>query len=222
MAYRSACTVPDEEPESYALHNAKLLMQKITDQFDRGLEQRGFLTGSGNYREKIATIQPYKGNRKDVPKPKYLQAVREYLVYAWGAEIVEGREADDALGCMQYAAKDKSTCIVTVDKDLDGVPGWRLNPVTGVHRYVTLTEANQFFYTQLLTGDRVDNILGLKNIGPKKAAKLLEGLTEEKALYNACRAAYTGVHGFDGDKYLEENANLLWIQRKEGELWTKP
>ena len=222
MAYRSACTVPDEEPESYALHNAKLLMQKITDQFDRGLEQRGFLTGSGNYRERLATIQPYKGNRKDVPKPKYLQAVREYLVYAWGAEIVDGREADDALGCMQYAAKDKSTCIVTVDKDLDGVPGWHYNPVKDVHYYVTLEEANYFFYTQLLTGDRVDNIKGLEGVGPKKAEKLLANLTTPVQLYNACRAAYTGKYGADGDKYLEENAHLLYIQRKEGELWTKP
>jgi 5'-3' exonuclease len=102
------------------------------------------------------------------------------------------------------------------------IPGWNLNPVTGVYKYITLTEANQFFYTQLLTGDRVDNIPGLKGIGPKKAAKLLDGLTEEKNLYNACRAQYTGVHGFDGDKFLEENAHLLYIQRKEGVLWTKP
>jgi len=58
VAYRSACTVPDDEPESYALHNAKLLMQKITDQFDRGLEQKTFLTGKDNYRDKIATISP--------------------------------------------------------------------------------------------------------------------------------------------------------------------
>jgi len=222
VCYRAACTVPDEEPESYALHNAKLQMQKITDLFDRGLEQKTFLTGKDNYRDKIATIQPYKGNRKDTPKPKYLQAVRDYLVYAWGAEIVEGREADDALGCMQYAAKDKSTCIVSVDKDLRGIPGWHLDPVKEAHYYVTLEEANYFFYTQLLTGDRVDNIKGLEGVGPKKAEKLLENLKTPLQLYNACRAAYTGKYGLDGDKFLEETASLLWIQRKEGELWTKP
>lgn len=222
IAYRSACTVPVEEPKEYALHNAKLQMEKFVDLFDRGLEMRVFLTGEGNYRDKVATIQPYKGNRKDAVKPPYLADVREYLAYAWRAELVNGREADDALGCTQYAAKDKSTCIVTVDKDLDGIPGWHYNPVKDTHYYVTLEEANIFFYTQLLTGDRVDNIRGCDGIGIKKAQKLLANLTTELQLYNACRAAYTGKYGMDGDRFLEENAKLLWIQRKEGESWIRP
>jgi hypothetical protein len=212
----------EHEPKANALHNAKLQMEKIVDTFDRGLECRVFLTGAGNYRESIATIQPYKGNRAAKPKPFYLPDVREYLCYAWKAEVVEGREADDALGCAQYSAKDKSTCIVAIDKDLNGIPGWHYNPVKEEHYYVTLAEADLFFYTQLLTGDRVDNIRGCDGIGEKKAAKLLAGFTTTHELYNACRAAYTGKYGMDGDRYLEENAKLLWIQRKEGELWKIP
>jgi 5'-3' exonuclease len=105
---------------------------------------------------------------------------------------------------------------------LDGIPGWHYNPVKDAHYYITLEEANYFFYTQLLTGDRVDNIKGVDGIGAKKAEKLLANLTTECQLYNACRAAYTGRYGLDGDKFLEENALLLWIQRKENILWEKP
>lgn len=222
ICYRAACACKDDEPVANALHSVKLAMQSIIDKFDRGLEYQAFITGPGNYREKIATIQPYKGNRKDVPKPKYLPDCREYLQYAWGAVVVEGREADDALGCIQYAAKDKSTCIVTIDKDLDGIPGWHYNYIKDKHYYVTLEQADFFFYKQVLTGDRTDHIRGIEGIGDKKAEKILAGCKTPDELYKACLRAYTEKYGPDGNRQLLENANLIWIQRKENELWTPP
>lgn len=221
LAYRSSCMVKEDEPLAHALHNAKLQMEAIVDAFDRGLEQQSFLTGTGNYRHEIATIQPYKGNRTQ-PKPFYLPQVREYLQYAWGAKVVDGIEADDAVSCIQYAAKDKSTCIVTIDKDLDGTPGWHYNPVKKEHYYVTLDEANYFFYKQVLTGDRTDNIRGVRNLGPKKASKILEGLTSTIDLYRACQKEYLREYGADGQRQLVETANLLYILRKEGERWSPP
>ena len=64
--------------------------------------------------------------------------------------------------------------IATLDKDLDGVPGWHYvwkGKREGVF-YVTETEADRFFYTQMLTGDATDNIPGLfKMVGVKALAK---------------------------------------------------
>lgn len=222
IAYRAACAVKDDEPVQNALHNAKVQLERIVDIFDRGLEYKAYLTGSGNYRHDLATIQPYKGNRTQ-PKPQYLEAVREYMVYAWKAVVVDGREADDACGCDQWASRDKSTCIVSIDKDLKTIPGWHFNPVKEEHSYVTLDEANKFFYTQLLTGDRTDNIRGVDGIGPKKAEKFLEGLRSEHDMYRKCLDVYTGKYKDKGLEYLLENAQLLYIQRKgEDDRWQVP
>jgi len=62
---------------------------------------RGFLTGDGNYRIDVATIVPYKGNRTSA-KPIHHQVIRDHLVSEWGAEIIEGAEADDMLSIAQY------------------------------------------------------------------------------------------------------------------------
>jgi len=73
------------------------------------------------------------------------------------------------------------------------------------------------FYTQVLTGDRVDNIPGLHGIGPKKAEKILKGCKTEDQLYEAVLKAYD-----NNEEYLCEQAQLLWIRRKPNQLWRKP
>ena len=75
VAYASSGPVKEDEPISFALQNCKRSIEAIVDKFDRGLEIQLYLTGSGNFREQVATIQPYKGNRTQ-PKPPYLPDVR--------------------------------------------------------------------------------------------------------------------------------------------------
>lgn len=55
-----------------------------------------FLSGADNFRYQI--YPEYKANRRDKIKPVYLEAAREYLITTWGAKIVNGYEADDAIG----------------------------------------------------------------------------------------------------------------------------
>ena len=181
------------------------------DEFD------GFLTGSNNFRKEIATIKPYKGNRTQ-PKPKHLQALRDHLV-KMGCVVVDGQEADDAIGIAAYAAEPDSYTIVSIDKDLLMLRGKHYNFVKKEFTYVSDSEAIKAFYTQLLTGDRTDNIQGIPGIGPAKAAKALAGIEEEEALYEAVKAAYAAAEIEDE---LVENARLLWIRRKEGEIWRPP
>ena len=95
IAYSSSDSVKEGEPVNYALQNAKKSMESIQDKFDRGLEMKVYLTGTGNFREQIAVTQPYKGNRT-APKPLYLPDVRQYLIDMWGAVVIDGKEADDA------------------------------------------------------------------------------------------------------------------------------
>ena len=173
-----------------------------------------YLTGGNNFRFDIATIKPYKGKRP--PKPKYLPETRDQLVERWGAEVVEGQEADDAIG-IKATELDGDCTIVSIDKDLLMIPGTHYNFVKKEWTEVSQEQGDYFFYKQLLTGDQVDNIQGVPGIGPKKAERAYEECTTVKEMYTKALEMYKG----DTDSLLE-NARLLWLRRYEGEMWEPP
>ena len=179
-------------------------------------DYKGFLTGKGNFRESIAVTAPYKGQRIS-EKPVHLQALRDHLVSSWGFEVVNGIEADDAVGIAAYAVAEDESIMVHIDKDLNQFRGWHYNYRKKEKYYVSEFEGLHSFYTQILTGDRIDNIIGLKGIGPVKAKRILEECTNEKELYEAVLKAYEG----DQQRVLE-NAQLLWLQRSLNQTWTPP
>jgi len=208
------------EPVEYALHSVKQLLNNIRTK--TGADNcRVFLTGKDNYREKLATIKPYKGNRDRTKKPHWYNEIHEYLLRQHKAEVINNREADDAMGCEQWKSNG-STIICTLDKDLDMIPGRHYNWRKNVLYDVTLPEADLFFYTQLLTGDRTDNIVGVPGIGKKKAEKIVNIGMDNQQKYEAVLATYQKVYGDKAPVVLKENADLLWIQREENELWQVP
>lgn len=173
-----------------------------------------YLTGPNNFRYKAAVTVPYKGNRvQDKPAP--FQMLWDHAVNNWGFVVTDGIEADDAVGVL--ATSGVECAIVHIDKDIDMIPGLHFNFVKRVWYEVSPTEAIKKFYTQLLTGDRTDNIPGIVGIGPKKAKKLLEDCNNEQDLYNKCLEAYDG-----NLTYLHEQAELLWIQQHGRVKWQPP
>ena len=74
-----------------------------------------------------------------------------------------------------------------------------------------------FFYEQILTGDRADNIVGLKGIGPVKAKRILADCDKEQDLWDAVVTAYDG-----DEERVTENARLLWLRRQRNEIWVPP
>lgn len=178
-------------------------------------EYQGYLTGSDNFRKDIAVTAPYKGNRTQA-KPKHYDLIREYLEKAWGCEVIQGQEADDAIGIRAYEFEDTEDYVVmSIDKDLDMIRGWHYNFIKDDKYLIDDDTAIKNFYTQILTGDRVDNIVGLKGIGPKKAAKILEDCTTEQQMYDAVLKAYD-----NDEQRVLENGQLLWIRRKENQIWS--
>jgi len=182
-------------------------------------EWKFYITGKSkkhpNFREKLATTLPYKGNRTGNRKPRHLKALRDRLEKYWEAEVAVGEEADDLISKAMTSLGEQAIC-VSIDKDLDTVQGWHYNFRKEVLYYVDKDEALYNFYTQLLTGDRVDNIQGVKNVGPKKAEKILEGLKTEQEMWEACIEAHGSY-----DRALED-ARLLHMRRKDNELWEAP
>ena len=176
----------------------------------------GYISGKNNFRTEIAKTATYKGNRK-APKPKHYDALREYLLKDWEFTLVEGQEADDAIGIKAYELDPEEFSICTIDKDLDMIRGNHYNFVKDLFYDVTEEEALFNFYKQILTGDRVDNIIGLKGIGDVKAKRILEECKDEKEMYLAVLEAYEG-----NEERVLENGQLLWIRRLPNQLWLPP
>lgn len=205
VAYRVACTLQEDDAEDFVFARAEDLVDQILVNTE-ATEYRLFLTGKNNFRY---TIYPeYKAHRP-TEKPFWLEKCREYLVATFNAEIVNGQEADDALGI----AQTEDTIICSIDKDLLMIPGRHYNFVKDEYTEISTDTAMRNFYMQCLTGDRSDNIKGIEKIGPKKAEKILTGCVTEQEMFNAVREAY------GNDEEFLMNGRVLWIRRKENEDW---
>jgi len=214
LVYRVAFASEDEEEDICFARAKELLFEIVYTELDCN-DYKAYITGAGNFRYLVAKTAPYKGNRKDFQKPRHYDALRAYL-QRLGAELVEGQEADDAIA-IEASKEPGSTWIVSIDKDFDQVPGWHYNFVKKEKYYVTEDEGIRSFYTQILTGDRVDNIIGIKGIGPVKAEKILADCKTEREYYDACVKAYDG-----NIERVTENGVLLWLRRHPNQLWLPP
>ena len=119
VAYRCAAASEDTDLEICCLRADKLMQDIIF--LCEASDYKCYLTGQDNFRKKI--YPEYKANRKDKPKPKWLQETREFLIHQWFAQVSLGCEADDLLGVNQT---DK-TIICSIDKDLLQIPGRHFN-----------------------------------------------------------------------------------------------
>lgn len=218
IAYRAAFATQDKLTKD-AEDKAEELIQFILQEtlvFPSPNDYIVYLTGKGNFRHDIAKSHEYKGNRKDAPKPLHLGTVRQYLIDKHRAIVSEGEEADDliAIAATKYG---KNTVVASIDKDMLQIPCRHFNFSKGLWSDIDEWSGLKFFYKQILMGDTADNIVGLYKVGPVKAEKMLEGAESEEELWDKCVDAYNG----DADRVVE-NARLLWLRRKEGELWQPP
>lgn len=201
-----------------------LIVSTLNEMVDNILRNSGcgdytlYLTSSDktNFRNSVATIRQYKGHRVS-EKPYWHEQLRTFLSEDRDAVVVQYMEADDALGI----AQDATTVICSLDKDLDMIPGWHYNWQHQDKYYVDEIQALSAFYSQMLTGDPSDNILGLFGVGPKSSlVAAVRGATSELEMFAIVQKAYRERFGSYWEQFLMEHAKLLWIKRKpleEGE-----
>lgn len=278
-------------------------------------------TSANNYRNALAFSKPYKGQRTS-EKPPFFYEIKHYIATMHEAIIADGMEADDLMSIEQWR-RHRAICgkemeigseqhkvfadsaIVSGDKDLGIVPGWNVNPTTGVKRWVDImgeivpvwknkevkvyeqwptiggepvdpalknlgkydTFASgknkgevkfkrvctgvaedqyidklkgcglKFFYSQLITGDTVDNYPGIPGAGAKAAYELLANCTSEEELFTKVRDEYKArlaggssdaieVQNYRGGstkltafQIMIEQGRLAHMQTCPGELW---
>jgi hypothetical protein len=181
------------------------------------------LTDGGNtFRDKLATIKPYKGNRDPNHKPTYYDEIREHLVLEHDALLYNKWEADDAAGMLVSAQPNAEYIIVSIDKDLDQLPGLHVDPkhIEDGEYWVSPVEAWCSFYAQMLSGDSSDNIKGLSGIGPVKAAKLLHGCETPEKMCQVVWHAYQERYSENALQAFRENADLLYLLRHRYDQYT--
>ncbi len=177
-------------------------------------------TDRSNYRYKL--YPDYKANRT-APKPNHYYTLRDHLITAHNATIAIGEEADDLLGITQCATlKEDSTIIVSIDKDLNQIPGNHFQFVKGEQYYVSPIMGTRWFYKQLLIGDTADNLRGITGLGPVKAGRFLDDVEDEREMYQITLELYISEYGADAESKLLNNGQLFWIRRTPGELWQPP
>lgn len=210
--------VVEAEPLAHARQCARQLMQSILDAVAPVSEWRGYVTGKGNFRYELATLQPYKGNRDRSTEPVWRRDVEEYLIADWGVERVEGYEADDKLA-VEFCKDPERSVLCSQDKDFKQIPNLRMYSWKSKETIrVSPLDAQRNFWKQVLTGDTIDNIPGIAGIGQKTAEKTIDKLTSEKLMLTAAYAEYQKQHGNKAWDALCENARLLYLCRTEEEL----
>lgn len=180
-------------------------------------------SGDKNKRKLIVADLPYQSNRAGKAKPPLLEALRVSMskesnwldmfeCYLW-----EDMEADDALMIDAYRLKDKGI-MYSVDKDLRQTPhpyyeiktgklfpaldgiGWvDLRYTEGSSGAGKLTGHGELFlWTQMLAGDKVDNVKGLrkahgKNIGDTSAVAEMQGITDREEMIDKVMWLYSAI-----------------------------
>jgi DNA polymerase-1 len=229
VAYRASSSCEPTRAKPF-LEPPEVAIWRLNDMIERiciatnSSEIECYLGGSDNFRYNIYPL--YKANRKDKPKPTYLEACREQLVTQYGSSIVNGIETDDMLGIRQTQL-DGNSRICSLDKDLLTVPGWHWNWVNLEATLVSPLDGLRTQYKQAILGDKSDNIRGfdgaLRGSCPKFIEKLQQPLDEismEKDMYDYVLSVYLDVD--NTQEALDTNMQLLYILRKEDEYWIRP
>jgi len=231
-------------PEVIGYHGCKQEIEKIIN-LEWVDDYEIVIHGTGNFRDEVATIKPYKGERKD--KPLYTQHMKDYLKKRYGDKciIINGEESDDYVARKGWQAwmrcedkekySDIDTVLAYIDKDIAQVPGISYNYDTKEVKIISIMDAAYSFWSQCLTGDTTDNIPGVpkiskelktkyklrtsSGIGAKSAKTLLEGCESPKEMAEVVVEVYQDACGEGWLERLDEVGKLLFMCQQEGVLW---
>jgi hypothetical protein len=207
---------PQFDPAPWEEEGKPALINYVEELFENFSDYQGYLSGKGNFRYEVATILPYKGNRSLTRKPYHYDNIRQFLVDTYDCILSRGQEADDDLG----QAQTDSTILASNDKDLNSIPGhhynWSIGKSVAKSYEISKVEAKRNFFSQCLTGDATDNILGLFGVGVKSThVKALSQMEVDEDMYQLVLGQYDKRFGSYAERFLLENSQLLWIRQAE-------
>lgn len=193
------------------------VMNKLVEEFMVNIIQKtgathylGVFSPSKTFRNRIATIKPYKGQRP--PSPEWFKywdpIIKEQCINEYGYFVADDIEADDVLSIMRNGSEPGDEVIlVSPDKDLKQIPGNHYNYSKDIWDTVSPEQANYNLWRQIIVGDTSDNITGIKGVGPKGAEKLLAG--DPITYQQVVEAAFEKVYGHEWCPVYQEIVSLV-------------
>lgn len=206
--------------EDPAIKFTKYYVGNIFDTFDCG----GFIfcfsgSSENTFRTAVGFDKKYKGNR--VYTPLYEGELLDkatclrYIKERYPALLYKDLEADDLINMLQ----DEDTFIYSNDKDAKQKSGTHYDISTGRFVEISKEEGLKFLMNQMITGDAVDNIAGLKGSGIVKSAKLLTNLSSRESVHKVFKQ-YIIENGYiNGIDMFVESWNLLKLRDKRGDYF---
>jgi DNA polymerase-1 len=200
-AYRAFYAIPDMRSPDGMATNAIFGFVKMFEKARAlvGPSHVAVLWDGGLDVGRVEALPGYKGQRPEMPDDleAQLDKIQSYLEAMGICSVCEeGVEADDLIAAVARKAtlRDWSTVIASSDKDFMQLvsplvrllnPGDKQQPIWDSAKVVEKTGVHP---TQIadwlsLVGDTVDNIGGVRGVGPKTAAKLLNEHETVEGLY---------------------------------------
>ena len=180
-----------------------------------------FSDSDNNFRKQITG--DYKSDRAGTRKPLAYWDVRKRCEETMETRMLPNIEADDLMGLMMTKYPD-DYAIWTLDKDLKQIPGTHL--WDDELKTQTLSNADRFFWLQIIAGDKVDGYSGCPGIGNVRAERLVNGWETEEEAWEGIVETYEKAGQTELDALY--NARMARILR-HGEyekgnpiLWTPP
>ncbi len=211
--------IVDPSPVANVLHSMKIQIDNAVSKTD-ATDYVVYLTGEGNFREIVT--KDYKATRVKVERPVHYDALRTYLIDIHSAIVVDGCEADDALG-LAATMCEHDCCIASTDKDLNTIRGEHYNWQKDCLYTVSPEDAKLWFWCQMIMGDPTDNIKGIPKKGKMAAYRLLADVQDSNTdMFNLVTEEYIKYYDNDSTKgkvMRDMNAKLLWILNNDEDLW---
>lgn len=219
--------IVDGDPFLYAacwnINNLSDAKEKLNLIFDEALQTvfaKDYVMaigGPNNFRDTFYPLykKSITRSKSRSNKPEWFYELKEYLSKKEGAVVTNGFEADDQvrIWSVEMTTAAKPFIVISIDKDLDCISGQHFNPKKNLVYNITEEEAEKLYWTQMLVGDQIDNIPGVRGYGPIKTKQLFNKVENSDRIKELVCRVYNEVYKDEGYQYLLANGRLLHIWR---------
>lgn len=153
-------------------NKGKRIVEQELDKLRERFDTRDLLltfTDRHNFRKDVEPS--YKGNRVKRKPAGYLK-LKNWGMEAYPSLMKPGLEADDVCGILATNGTLDNFVLVSPDKDMEQIPVRIYNLKEEFTQ--SPDKAVRKLYEQCLTGDQTDGYGGVKGVGPKRAAQILD------------------------------------------------
>lgn len=229
------------EKNGYFEDHAKKLIDGKMNQIFKNTNADSYIavcTGNKNFRYNVTT--DYKANRDNTLKEEnlYYPILKDYMIKNYKCITVNGAEADDV--CTILHNNIEECVLAAIDKDLLQSKGMHYNYNTSKLKYVEGIGTIEFkvslnskkkklkcsgdfaLWAQMALGDSVDNIQGIKGVGPVATYKLLKNCKSYEEMEHIIKCEYIRVYKDEASDRFNKAFKLLYMPDKGNIKLPKP